>query len=214
MRSLDRFCPRGGFRGDGKEFAVLLNRQHPRCFVRARSDSVGLVVSTIRLPAQRLPCLRAMNWLATLENTGLATWLRESGSIWAYPIVLTLHTAGMGVLVGANWALDLRLLGVAPSVPLAPLERLFSAMWAGFWVNAVTGVLLFMADATTKGSTSLFIVKLVIVAAAVAVAGLTRRYVYRPAPVHVVPMPAQVLAGLSIVLWLAAITAGRLMAYV
>ena len=86
-------------------------------------------------------------YLTALEQTGLATWVRESNSLWAYPTVLTLHTVGLGVLVGANWALDFRLLGVAPRVPLAPLRRLFPLMWFGFWINAVTGVLLLMADA-------------------------------------------------------------------
>ena len=97
-------------------------------------------------------------WLTALETTGFATWLRESGSIWAYPTMLTLHTTGMGVLVGANWALDLRFLGVASSLPLSGLERLFRAMWIGFWVNFVTGVMLFAADATTKGTTNVFVI--------------------------------------------------------
>jgi hypothetical protein len=43
-----------------------------------------------------------MNLLASLEATGFASWLRESGSIWGYPTVLTLHTLGLGVLVGAS----------------------------------------------------------------------------------------------------------------
>jgi alkylation response protein AidB-like acyl-CoA dehydrogenase len=56
-----------------------------------------------------------------LESTALSTWVRESGSLWAYPMVLTAHTVGMSLLVGANAVIDLRLLGVAPRVPLGPL---------------------------------------------------------------------------------------------
>ena len=56
-----------------------------------------------------------MNLLASLEATGFASWLRESGSIWGYPTVLTLHTLGLGVLVGASTVIDLRLLGAAVS---------------------------------------------------------------------------------------------------
>ena len=41
-----------------------------------------------------------MELLASLENSGFGIWLRESPSIWAYPAVLTLHTLGLGVLVG------------------------------------------------------------------------------------------------------------------
>src|SRR5678815_2861685 len=110
-----------------------------------------------------------MEWLASLENSGFGTWLRESPSIWAYPAVLTLHTLGLGVLVGGNAVLDLRLLGWGTGIPLAPLERLFPVMWAGFWVNAISGVALFVADATTKGTTSVFMAKLVIIVIAVVV---------------------------------------------
>lgn len=153
-------------------------------------------------------------WLTALENTGFATWLRESGSIWAYPTVLTLHTTGMGVLVGANWVLDLRFLGVGSGLPLGLLGRLFRAMWIGFWVNFITGVMLFAADATTKGTTNVFFIKLLLVVLAVIVAIQMKRSVYGQgtAPT-LVPPAGKVLAALSIVLWLGAITAGRLMAY-
>ena len=59
-----------------------------------------------------------MEILTSLEHSGVATWIRESPSIWGYPTILTLHTVGLAVLVGANWALDLRLLGVARQIPL------------------------------------------------------------------------------------------------
>ena len=83
-----------------------------------------------------------MDLLASLENSGFGTWLRESPSIWAYPAVLTLHTIGLGVLVGGNAVLDLRLLGYGKAIPRAPLEKLFPVMWIGFWVNAISGVAL------------------------------------------------------------------------
>ena len=39
--------------------------------------------------------------LSWLESTKFAVWLGESATIWAMPTVLTLHTIGMAVLVGA-----------------------------------------------------------------------------------------------------------------
>jgi len=155
-----------------------------------------------------------MDFLTSLESTGFATWLRESGSIWAYPAVLTLHTTGMGVLVGANWTLDLRLLGVGSGVPLQPLEKLFRAMWIGFWVNAITGVMLFAADATTKGTTTIFFIKIGLIIAAVIVAVLMRRVVYPRGQQPAVPPIAKALAALSIVLWLGGIVTGRWMGYI
>ena len=155
-----------------------------------------------------------MQWMATIEASGFATWVRESSSIWAYPTILTLHTVGLGLLVGANVALDLRLLGAGAAIPLGPLQRLFPAMWIGFWLNAITGVMLFAAEATTKGSTTIFIFKLGLVAVAVAVMKLTEQSVYgRGRHAAVVTGTAKALAALSVVLWIAAIATGRFMAY-
>jgi hypothetical protein len=155
-----------------------------------------------------------MEFLASLEASSFGTWLRESGSIWAYPAVLTMHTLGMGVLVGASTVLDLRLLGCAPKIPLAPLDRLFPIMWAGFWLNALTGVALFVADATTKGTTTVFMAKLGIIVLSVIVLFDIRRRVYGRDGVAAVTSQAQVLAAASLALWFAAIVTGRYMAYV
>src|SRR5688572_2935656 len=63
-----------------------------------------------------------MSFLIWLQESPFGLWVAES--IWAYPIILTLHTVGFGVLVGTSAFLDLRLLGVGAGVPLAPLEIL------------------------------------------------------------------------------------------
>ena len=110
-----------------------------------------------------------MEFLSWLENTEFCTWLRGSGSIWAYPLVLTLHTTGMGILVGFNWALDLRLLGVARQIPLLAMEKFFRVMWIGFWVNLITGILLLAADATTKMTSWVFGVKMLFIVLAMIV---------------------------------------------
>ena len=155
-----------------------------------------------------------MPWLASLEGSAFSTWLRESNTIWAYPTVLTLHTAGMGILVGANAAVDLRLLGLGRQIPLASLTTAFRAMWIGFWINAITGVMLFAADATTKGATVLFMWKLAFIAVGVVLIVLLGRALYgRGVEAAAVTPAARMCAALSLLVWLAAITAGRLMAY-
>ena len=149
-----------------------------------------------------------------LESSGLATWLRESDTIWAYPMVLTLHTAGLALLVGANTTLDLRLLGFGRRIPLTVMAQSFRVMWIGFWINAASGALLFAADATTKGSTRLFVMKLGLVALGVVVIMAIRRVAFgRDSDAVNVSGLAKGLAVLSLVIWVAAITAGRLMAY-
>jgi hypothetical protein len=155
-------------------------------------------------------------WLVWLESTALSTWVRESGSLWAYPMVLTAHTVGMSLLVGASAVIDLRLLGVAPRVPLGPLAVVFRALWTGAAMSLVSGLLLFGADASTKGATTVFFVKLAFIAGGVLVAWrLTRVFTTggAPADLTISPGRTRLLAVLSLLLWTAAITAGRFMAY-
>src|SRR5947209_13725180 len=77
-----------------------------------------------------------------LESTPLSMWLRDAPTIWAFPMVLTSHTVGMGIVAGVNAMVALRILGVAPAVPLTEMKRFLPAMWFGFWLNAVTGIAL------------------------------------------------------------------------
>lgn len=152
-----------------------------------------------------------------LESTAIGVWTRESPSIWAYPTVLTLHTIGLGMLVGANAIIDLRLLGFAPRIDLPSLAPLYRFMWAGFAINAITGVLLFVANATTKSTQPVFYLKLALIAAALVVTAAIRKAAARerssaPDPTASVMSPAR-LAVVSLVLWTGAIAAGRLMAY-
>lgn len=155
-----------------------------------------------------------MQWLAAIEQSALSTWVRESDSIWAYPMILTLHTFGLGILVGASAALDLRLLGYGRRIPLADLEGLFTGVWAGFALNTITGVLLFAADATTKATQTIFFVKLACIALAVVTTITLKSSVYGDGPDRAAMTPRNTrLAVASLVLWTAAITAGRFMAY-
>jgi len=156
-----------------------------------------------------------MEFLAWLEQTGFGTWVRESPSVFAYPTILFLHTVGLGFLVGTNVVIDLRLLGFASEAPLAPLEQFFPIMWIGFWINALSGTALLIADATTKFTNPVFGIKMACVALSVANMILIRRKVLRGsgAASGTVPPIGTVLAVTSIVLWAGTITAGRLMAY-
>jgi hypothetical protein len=150
--------------------------------------------------------------LAQMEASGLATWVRESPSIWAYPTILTLHSIGLGIVVGASVVIDLRLMGRARSLAMADLSALFPVIWWAFAVNALTGVLLFISDATRKGAQPIFFVKLACIALALLVTLRTRSMLVGPETASRAASP-KVLAVVSIVLWLAAIAAGRLMAY-
>jgi hypothetical protein len=151
------------------------------------------------------------DFLAAIENTPFSTWLRESNSIWAYPTVLTLHTIGLALLVGANITLDLRVLGWGQSIALADLRPLFRWMWIGFWINALSGVVLLAADATTKAAAPMFLIKLGLIALGVVVMAMQKREAFAPAAA--VTSGARSLAAVAMTIWFVAIAAGRLMAY-
>ena len=155
-----------------------------------------------------------MGFLAWLEARPLAIWVHESPSVWAQPTVLTLHTMGMAVLVGASWVLDLRLLGVSRNVPLASYRWVFQAVAIALLVNLVTGLLLFAGRATTWGTAFPFLIKMVFVVASAAMLWPLRKIVIQSGPdQREVTSRARLLAIASIVAWSAAITAGRLLAY-
>jgi hypothetical protein len=154
-------------------------------------------------------------FLQAIEETGFSTWLRESESPFAFYFILLFHTFGLALLVGANAAVDLRLLGVARAIPLAPLERLFRIMWIGFAMNAVTGILLVIAYPTKSLTNFDFYIKLALIGFAVWVMQRLKSRVFEDSSLSEEAMMARgtSLAKWSLFLWFGAITAGRLLAY-
>ena len=148
-----------------------------------------------------------------LEATPLSTWLRESPSLWAFPFVLILHTVGLAFFVGTNVAWDVRVLGFSLGIPLEALRRYFLVMWAGFWINAFSGVLLLIAYPTKALTNPLFYAKLALIAFGVVLAFRIRREVSGLAARADAPPTARMLAAVSLVCWIAVIFAGRLLAY-
>jgi hypothetical protein len=156
-----------------------------------------------------------MELLAAIEGSALGVWVRESVSLWAYPGLIAFHAIGLAFVVGLAVAIDLRLLGAAPELPLAPLERLFPVMWVGFWVNALSGVALTVAYATKMLTNPVFLVKLAFIVLAVVNLRLIKVRVLGPARTGIEPAigRGRTLAWTSLVLWAGAILTGRLIAY-
>jgi hypothetical protein len=150
-----------------------------------------------------------------LETSALSIWVRESPSVFAFPTVLSFHTLGMGIVAGLSAAIDLRILGFAPQVPLAQTKRYYPWLWLGFWLNAVSGVLLLIGYPTKALTNPVFYGKLMCVALGVTMQMLIRRRVLYDGVSDVAPVPARgrMLAAASLVLWAAAITSGRFLAY-
>ena len=150
-----------------------------------------------------------------LESTWISTWVRESLTVFAFPMILAYHTVGMGFLAGLSSAVDLRILGVARRVPLLELKRFLPVMWIGFWLNAASGVLLLLGYPTKALTNPVFYIKLALIAAAVVILRRINRSVFGDPAMDLGEMPSRTkwLARGSLACWVGVIFAGRFLAY-
>jgi hypothetical protein len=105
---------------------------------------------------------------------------------------------------------------VASEVPLQAMEKLYPYMWTGFGLNAVSGIMLFIPEASVKGISPVFYTKMTFIAVAVVLMVRIRTRVLRNPLIGREPIQtnAKIFAWAAMFCWLAAITAGRLLAYV
>ena len=97
------------------------------------------------------------------ENNAFFIWLRESSSVFAYPMVFFIHTLGLVFTAGASVLVDARLLGAARQLPVVPLARYFAAIWTGIALTVLSGVVMLGADIQTKLQNRLFTPKMLCV---------------------------------------------------
>ncbi len=155
-----------------------------------------------------------MSFLAWLESSALATAVAET--LWAYPLLETLHALGMAMLLGALGLINLRVLGYKPELPLAGTQDLLPLAWIGFTLNAVSGIALFTSDAIHFFGSYTFRIKLVLIVLAGLNALLVgRRIFHEPAlePAIQAGIGTRAFAAASLVFWIGAAVAGRLIAY-
>jgi hypothetical protein len=146
-----------------------------------------------------------------IEQGAVSTFLRESAV--AFPLIVVLHTIGMGFLAGGGAAIDLRLLGLAPQVPIVALRRFLPLLWTALAVNVTSGLLLLTAYPTKALTNPVFYLKMTLLAGAVWTLAAIRQKALGPSAPDTASPLGRRLAALSLVLWIAAITAGRLLAY-
>lgn len=119
---------------------------------------------------------------------------------------------GAILLVGGIGLLDLRLLGYGKGISPAALSRAVTPLaLAGFAIMAVSGLLMFVADAEALSGSALFWGKMVLMG----VAGLnawTFRSLFSDLPDEI-PDAAKGLAAGSLVMWIGVVVMGRLIAY-
>ena len=158
----------------------------------------------------------APQFLIALEQSGFAAAIRQS--TWAYPAANVGHIVALTLFAAAVAVMDLRLLGAfaatAPASVVRP-ARLFAAL--GLALMALTGFLLFAAEASHVAMNPVFQVKAVLIGLGI----LNALLIAGPAIANVGALPAnatlpgraRLAAVVSLAIWLSVAACGRLIAY-
>lgn len=148
-----------------------------------------------------------------LDSSRFAVYIRQSPLL--FPVIEIIHIVGFIVLVGSAFLFDLRLLGVSKQLPIKNVAG-YVLPWSRRSLLLVipSGLLLFISQAKALSTNTVFGLKLVLIALAFINAGIFHRYTFsRCDPSAATPLAARVAAMISLLLWTAVITCGRLIAY-
>jgi len=161
-----------------------------------------------------------MSLLGFCQWLGSTQWsIALHESIWAYPIIESVHVLTLCLFLGLTVMLDLRLLGVTmirtPASEAA--GRLLPWTIAGFAVMVTTGALLFFAIPVKTYLNVFFRLKVAFLILAGVNVAIFQRTIWRtvdrwdaePVP----PLRARMAGGISLVLWAGIVVAGRMIAY-
>jgi hypothetical protein len=152
-------------------------------------------------------------WVTTTELHRFATEVR-----WVWATLETLHFLGLALLVGTIGVLDLRLIGVARGLPLAPFQRLVPLGVAAFVLELITGVIFFAGAPHQYIYNVAFQMKLIFMA----VAGLNILIFYGAgvsSPTfatlagQAVPRAGRIAGVISITMWIGVMFWGRMLTF-
>ena len=151
-------------------------------------------------------------FLNAIEQTAVSEWLRSSPSLVGYWFIISWHAIGMVLLMGVSIFVSSRVLGVGNGLPLSTLRRLYQLIWFGFWVQVISGLLLLVAYPTKVLTAPAFYIKIACIAYGMVLMVRLEKLLPVTGDAPTSPQMVQ-LAKWSLVLWLAALTAGRFIAY-
>lgn len=163
-----------------------------------------------------MPGAHLQDWLLWLEQSPWAVTIRKS--LWWYPGLEIVHLTGIALVVGAAVMFDLRLLGFSRHLPLEGLARhLLSWSKRGLLLVIPSGLLLFSTNATSLGYDPVFWLKMGLLLAAGGNALVFHFFTWKPAgpqqEAEGFSWKAKAAALFSILVWIAIIACGRLLAY-
>lgn len=149
--------------------------------------------------------------LLDLQTSGLGQLARQSA--WLYTAANLLHVLGAALLVGAIAVLDLRLLAGSAGGIAATARTAIPLAAAGLALQVPTGILLLAPEAVALGQNPAFYAKVLFIAAGIA--NLALFHARHGWGFHdgMRPASTRFTALISLTAWIAALLAGRLIAY-
>lgn len=149
-----------------------------------------------------------------------SSWLGQlmRGVWWMWPLMENLHFLGLCILLGGLLVIDLRVLGVARSIPMKPAINFIPVVLAAFLVNLLTGIAFYAGDPFHYTYNTAFQWKMGLIV----IAGLNALWFWfgehnklvRLADGEDADFPAKVIAGLSLLIWVVVIILGRMIPYI
>jgi hypothetical protein len=129
---------------------------------------------------------------------------------WAYPALESVHVFGVALLVGNLLALELRVWGRVPELPVVALARLsLSIAIVGFLCAAASGLLMFASQPGELLANRAFTIKMGLVACA----GINAALFHVRDGLRKLDALARTQTALSLGLWIAVMICGRWIAY-
>jgi len=156
-----------------------------------------------------------VGFISWIENTGIAETIRVSA--YGYPIMITLHSLGLAIMVGLSVVLSLRVLGFFSGIPYSTLYRLLKYAWIGFIINFLSGSLLFAASATTFIVHQVFLAKMTFVIIGAIFVGIMQGMIKTALATGnadaEAPSSLKAMAWATIAAWTIGMITGRFIAY-
>jgi uncharacterized membrane protein len=158
--------------------------------------------------------LGVCEWLQSLP---WASGVKESS--WQFPVVESIHSLALGVILWPAAILDLRLLGlVMRRRPVSTVASQFLPwVWTGFVAMVLSGAILFAAEAVKCYNSPFFRVKVILLAVAGVNALIFHFTVFRGVDAWdketPTPFRAKLAGGCSLAVWVGVVAMGRALAY-
>ena len=146
--------------------------------------------------------------LVWIENTSLALWVGTS--LWAYPLLLSIHITGLAIIVGIFAIRDFHLVGVVSGLSVSNFLELKRLAYCGFMINGLSGIMLFSSQASYLATNLPFLLKIFFIGLGMILASQIHKKIGRKKE----QTGLKKLAILSMICWFGAIVAGRLIAYI